>query len=50
VTDAAEAEHGDGIAGADRELVECPVRGDAGAEQWGGLDEVEALRNVISVC
>jgi hypothetical protein len=43
--------HNDGnrVAWTYRELVDCTGRGDAGAEQWGGLHEIKVLRNVIGV-
>jgi hypothetical protein len=49
MTDAAESEHGNCVAWTYRELVDCTVRGDAGAEQWGGLNHVKVLRDVVGV-
>jgi hypothetical protein len=39
VADSSEAEHGDGVAGTGSELLDRAVRGDAGAEQRGSVDD-----------
>lgn len=44
VTQAADAEDGDALPGAERCLLEPPVNGNAGAQQRGGVGETEAVR------